>query len=109
MAGGHSDGAWRCRGCCESHEAGAIEFLEKPFSPEVLDHAVDQAFRLLDQGEHVVSERDQARYVIAQLTARESETTTKLMEGVPVQRETLSACDFPSVGRTIGCCQVRLK
>lgn len=61
---------------------GAIEFLEKPFDPEALDHAIDQAFRLLDQSEHMLSERDQARYLIGNLTARESEVMAILMEGV---------------------------
>jgi two-component system response regulator FixJ len=27
---------------------GAIAFLEKPFAPESLDHAIDQAFGILD-------------------------------------------------------------
>lgn len=61
---------------------GAIEFLEKPFAPEALDEAVAQAFGILDQTQNVLSERDQARYLIGLLTARESETLAILMKGV---------------------------
>ena len=61
---------------------GAIEFLEKPFAPEALDKAVAQAFGILDQTQNVLSERDQARYRIGLLTARESETLMILMQGV---------------------------
>lgn len=62
---------------------GAIEFLEKPFAPEALDQAVEQAFAILDQSDHLLSAREQARRKIAQLTARESETLAILMEGAP--------------------------
>lgn len=61
---------------------GAIEFLEKPFEPELLDNALGQAFALLEHSEHEMSERDRARFRIGQLTARESETMAILMEGV---------------------------
>lgn len=61
---------------------GAIEFLEKPFAPEALDEAVAQAFRILDQTQNVLSERDQAQYRFGLLTERESETVKILMEGV---------------------------
>lgn len=62
---------------------GAIEFLEKPFAPELLDNAIHQAFALLEQTGHLMSERDRARHRFGQLTARESETMAILMEGVP--------------------------
>lgn len=62
---------------------GAIEFLEKPFAPELLYSAINQAFGMLEQTEHVMTERDRARHRIGQLTTRESETMTILMEGVP--------------------------
>jgi two-component system response regulator FixJ len=61
---------------------GAIEFLEKPFAPELLDHAINQAFAVLEQTELLMSERDRARQRIAQLTAREAETMAILMEGL---------------------------
>lgn len=62
---------------------GAIEFLEKPFAPELLDKAIDQAFGLLERSEHQMSERERARHRIGQLTVRERETMVILMEGVP--------------------------
>lgn len=62
---------------------GAIEFLEKPFAPELLDNAIDHAFALLEQTEHLMSERDRARHRIGQLTVREAEAMAILMEGVP--------------------------
>lgn len=61
---------------------GAIEFIEKPFAPEVLDHAIELAFSVLKEREHMLSARDQARYRIGQLTAREREVMAILMEGV---------------------------
>lgn len=62
---------------------GAIDFLEKPFPPEALEQALDHAFDILARTEHLLSARDQARYRIGQLTARERETMAILMEGVP--------------------------
>lgn len=62
---------------------GAIEFLEKPFAPELLDTAIHQAFGQLEHIEHLMSERERARHRIGQLTMRESETMAILMEGVP--------------------------
>lgn len=61
---------------------GAIEFLEKPFAPELLDNAIKQAFVVLEQTEHLVSERDRARQRIGKLTAREAEIMAILIEGV---------------------------
>lgn len=62
---------------------GAIEFLEKPFAPEALEKAIGQAFHLLDQTEHVLSSRDEARDLLGRLSQRESEVMAILMEGVP--------------------------
>lgn len=62
---------------------GAIEFLEKPFAPEALEHAIDHAFKILDKREHILSKRDQARNRLDGLTARESEILSILMEGLP--------------------------
>lgn len=66
----------------EAMKLGAIEFLEKPFAPEALDEAVAQAFDVLGRTEEQSFARDQARDLFAQLTARERETVTILMEGV---------------------------
>lgn len=60
---------------------GAMDFLEKPFAPEAINLAIAQAFDVLDQTEHLLSAKDQARCRFAQLTARERETIAILMEG----------------------------
>lgn len=62
---------------------GAIEFLEKPFAPEDLDHAVEQAFAILEQSERLHATRSQARDRFELLTGREALTMAILMEGVP--------------------------
>lgn len=61
---------------------GAIEFLEKPYDPDALDSAIDQAFALLDQSQNVDTARDEARHKIERLAKRERETIAILMEGV---------------------------
>lgn len=62
---------------------GAIEFIEKPFGPDLLDHALDQAFGILDRTEQALRVREHARYLFGQLSRRESEIIAILMEGVP--------------------------
>lgn len=62
---------------------GAIEFLEKPFAPEDLDHAIEQAFAILDQSERLRSTRSQALDRFGLLTGRETLTMAVLMEGAP--------------------------
>ncbi|WP_349513282.1 response regulator [Erythrobacter sp. NFXS35] len=76
---GHGDVALAVR----AMKLGAIDFLEKPFTPEAIDQAIAQAFEMLDQMHHLLSAREQARYSIERLTARERETMAILMEGVP--------------------------
>ena len=66
----------------QAMKLGAIEFLEKPFAAEVLDQAVTQAFDILDRTEELLSERDQVRNRMSQLTDRERETLGILMDGV---------------------------
>lgn len=61
---------------------GAIEFLEKPFQPEDLDHALAHAFELLDLRRGALAARDEARVAISRLTRREREICCILMEGV---------------------------
>lgn len=60
---------------------GAIDILTKPCASETLEQALSEAFALLDQTKHVKSARDQARCRISQLSARERETMSILMEG----------------------------
>lgn len=62
---------------------GATEFLEKPFSPDSLEQVLDQAFGDLERLEGAVQARRAARRLLAQLSRREGEVLTILMEGVP--------------------------
>lgn len=60
---------------------GAIEFLEKPFQPEMLDEVLERAFGIIDQNEHRLRARVAARDRISKLTARESELLAILIKG----------------------------
>ena len=61
---------------------GAIEFLEKPFQPDALDHALAQGYTLIDRMTRQQCERDEGRRLLAQLTSREREVVAALTEGV---------------------------
>jgi two-component system response regulator FixJ len=61
---------------------GAIEFLEKPFRPDVLDQALALSFDLVDRTMREESEREVARRLVASLTPREREVVATLTEGV---------------------------
>jgi two-component system response regulator FixJ len=65
----------------QAMKLGAIDFLEKPFAPEALDQALAEAFALLGQSRHRMSERDQARHRLGQLTSRERDIVAILIEG----------------------------
>ena len=62
---------------------GAVEFLEKPFQPGMLDIVLEQVFGTFEQTESSLRGRDDARKLIGQLSRREREIVTILMEGVP--------------------------
>lgn len=62
---------------------GAIEFIEKPFGPGLLDHALNQAFGILETNEQALRSRDHARQMFGQLSRRESQVVGILMRGVP--------------------------
>lgn len=62
---------------------GAIEFLEKPFDPDLLEQVLDQAYGILGRIEETVQARRKARRLLGQLSRREGEVLTILMEGVP--------------------------
>ncbi len=66
----------------QAMKLGAIDVLEKPFTPDAVNRAVSLAFAALDQAEHKFSAREQAKHNFGQLTARERETIAILMEGV---------------------------
>lgn len=62
---------------------GAIEFLEKPFKPDMLDHVLDLAFSELDRIAGSLRARDDARDLVARLSPRESEILAILIQGMP--------------------------
>jgi two-component system response regulator FixJ len=74
---------------------GAIEFLEKPFEPGLLNHALGHGFAVLDRIVSAQHERDRARRLIGLLSPREREIVSLLIEGasnkVAAQRLALSA------------------
>jgi two-component system response regulator FixJ len=61
---------------------GAIEFLEKPFKPDILERALDEAFATLDQVQRSIDARNAARQLIGQLSEREAGVMAILMKGV---------------------------
>ena len=62
---------------------GAVEFIEKPFGPDLLENALKHAFTILEQTMRTQLTRDHARQLFAELTNREREIVDVLMEGVP--------------------------
>jgi FixJ family two-component response regulator len=62
---------------------GAIDFLEKPFQPDMLDPLLDFAFSIVDQNFCLLRARDDARSKIGELTLRESEVVRALIKGLP--------------------------
>lgn len=67
----------------QAMKLGAIEFLEKPFQPDMLDQALDKAFAILDQTVRSQGARTDARRRLGLLSAREREVVAILTEGVP--------------------------
>ena len=61
---------------------GAIDFLEKPFQPNMLEIMLERAFDLVDQTDRIVRARNDARDLIAQLSRREREIVLILMNGI---------------------------
>lgn len=62
---------------------GAIEFLEKPFTAELLDVALAQAFAVLDGAQTAVMVKTQAKAALRKLSPREVEVVSHLVEGAP--------------------------
>jgi len=62
---------------------GAIDFLEKPFAADSLDHALDHAFGILRETERSLRARDDARRLLGGLSKREREIVTMMSEGAP--------------------------
>ncbi len=67
----------------QAMKLGAVEFLEKPFEPDMLDRALDQAFATLGRIARTQRTRDDARGLLGLLSQREREIVDILLEGVP--------------------------
>lgn len=74
---GHGDVATAVR----AMKLGAIDFLEKPFPASLLDDVLSEAFRALDEMTVTTQAREDARYLIAQLSKRELEVVSILLGG----------------------------
>ena len=60
---------------------GAIEFLEKPFTPEMLDAALAQAFTILSNSLDAARAQTDAQGRLRSLSPRETEVVMLLIEG----------------------------
>jgi two-component system response regulator FixJ len=62
---------------------GAMEFLEKPFEPDVLDACLDRGVALLEQQAAAMERTRDAKSRIERLTDRERDVLRALIEGLP--------------------------
>jgi len=67
----------------QAMKLGAIDFLEKPFSTDLLDDVLQLAFRSLEKTSAAVVTKATARALLQKLSRRESEVVTFLVEGLP--------------------------
>ena len=61
---------------------GAVDFIEKPFTPEGLSNIVDSAFDVLQDARDQAAPRDQARAKVDRLSVREREVLALLGDGL---------------------------
>lgn len=64
-------------------KAGAVEFLEKPYTEAALLAALDEAFKRLESDSHESDAVAIARQAVARLTPREREVLQGLLAGLP--------------------------
>ncbi len=79
MMTGHGDIAI----AVQSMKLGAIEFLEKPFEPEMLETSLTRAFGILVETTKLLHEQTAARQQLATLTPRENDVVRSLVDGAP--------------------------
>ncbi|MGE4480902.1 response regulator FixJ [Acidocella sp.] len=67
----------------QAMKAGAVDFIEKPFSDKTLLAAVQEAMARWEQDTARQCLRDEARTKLASLTPREREVLERLVDGLP--------------------------
>ena len=77
MMTGHGDIAVAVK----SMKLGAIEFLEKPFGPDMLDVCLTRAFGILSEASRSNQKKAAARARLATLTPRENDVVNSLLGG----------------------------
>ena len=65
----------------EAMLSGALDYLEWPFSSEMLDRSVRRLRRQSDQAARVMRRKAEARQLVAMLTPRERDVLVGLLEG----------------------------
>ena len=65
----------------EAMLSGALDYLEWPFSSEMLDRSVRRLRRQSDQAARVMRRKAEARQLVAMLTPRERDVLVVLLEG----------------------------
>jgi two-component system response regulator FixJ len=65
----------------KSMKAGAFDFLEKPYNYQALTEVMEGAFEKLEQESAAAARVEQARQLVGQLSARETDVLKGLIEG----------------------------
>jgi two-component system response regulator FixJ len=64
-------------------KAGAVDFVEKPFTPDIMIAAVESAVRHADASQRKASDAAEIEERVGRLTPRESEVLARLLAGLP--------------------------
>ena len=67
----------------QAMQAGALDFLEKPYEPTRLLATIEIAFERLEQGNAAIERAEAAKARIAKLSSRETEVFKGLIDGRP--------------------------
>jgi len=82
-------------------KAGAVDFLQKPFSTERLLSVIDEAFAIDDSRRKLVEEADNLRSKFDRLTDREKDILQLLMEGQSISSSKAIANQLGISHRTV--------
>jgi two-component system response regulator FixJ len=64
-------------------KAGAVDFVEKPFTEDEILESVDRALKIAERAEHATAMADTAREKVQRLTPRECDVLEQLVIGRP--------------------------